>query len=297
MTAVSAPVLATILMVIAVAITGLQNCIIRLVADRGIHAFELVFFRNVFGFASAAVVAFWAERGIPRTRWVNRLSFACVLHVASMCAGFLGVALLPLNESSALGFALPLFVTIGAALFLGEKIRARRIAAVIAGFVGVLIILRPGMVPISFGAAAVLVSAAIGAGVTLLFKTFAGTERPTTLIFYQCLISSFLSLPMALWVWRTPDAWELALMAGTGILGTMSWVCFLRACAVVDASALQPLEFARLPFVAIFAYLMFGEVPDQWVWLGAAVIFSSTLYIAHREALAARRSARSGKAS
>jgi drug/metabolite transporter (DMT)-like permease len=81
------------------------------------------------------------------------------------------------------------------------------------------------------------------------------------------------------------------MMAANGILGTLGWITFLRACALTDASALMPFEFLRLPVVAVFAYLLFGELPDEWVWIGAAVIFSSTLYIAHREARIARKAA------
>ena len=79
------------------------------------------------------------------------------------------------------------------------------------------------------------------------------------------------------------------MVAALGALCTAGWLCFTCAFALADASAILPLEFTRLPFVAILAYIVFGEVPDQWVWLGAAVIFGSTLYIAHREHVAHRR--------
>jgi drug/metabolite transporter (DMT)-like permease len=89
-----------------------------------------------------------------------------------------------------------------------------------------------------------------------------------------------------------PDGFAVSMMVTNGILGTLGWITFLRACALTDASALMPYEFLRLPVVAFFAYILFGETPDEWVWLGAAVIFSSTLYIAHREAAVAREAAR-----
>jgi drug/metabolite transporter (DMT)-like permease len=83
----------------------------------------------------------------------------------------------------------------------------------------------------------------------------------------------------------------VAAMIANGVLGTLGWITFLRACMLTDASALMPFEFLRLPVVAVFAFLIFGEVPDRWVWIGAAVIFASTLYIAHREAVVARQAA------
>ena len=289
MPTVSAPIRASFLMLAAVFISALSNCLIRLIADQGIHAFEIVLFRNVFGLLSVAVIALWVDRALPRTRWMGRIGLSCVLHVGSMLTFILGLTLVPLNESAALSFAGPLFVTIGAALFLGETVRARRWSAVGAGFVGVLIILRPGIVPVGFGAAMILVSTMFGAAVTLMFKNFSAGERPLTLIFYQCLISTFLSAPFAAAVWITPDAYGFVILVLTGVLGTATWLAFLRACMLVDTSAIMPLEFAKLPIIALLAYLMFGETPDEWVWLGAAVIFASNLYIAHREAAIARR--------
>jgi drug/metabolite transporter (DMT)-like permease len=291
MPTVSAPVLATLLMLGGTSISGLQNCLMRLIADQGIDAFQITLFRNVFGLVSVAAIMLWSERRIPGTPWFWLIALSCILHVASMLAFILGLSHLPLNESAALSFAAPLFVTVGAALFLGERVRARRWSAVAAGFVGVLIILRPGVVPVSLGAALILLSCMAGAAVTLMFKNLAGHERPTTLIFYQCLIASAFSAPGAAWVWVTPDIPTFAALVSTGLIGTLGWLAFLRACKLVDASAIQPIEFVKLPSTAFFAYLMFGEVPDKWVWLGAAVIFSSTLYIAHREAVVARRRA------
>lgn len=113
-------------MLAAVFISALSNCLMRLIADQGIHAFEIVLFRNVFGLLSVAILALWTDRALPRTRWKARIGLSCIVHVASMLTFVLGLALVPMNESAALTFAGPLFVTIGAALFLGETVRARR---------------------------------------------------------------------------------------------------------------------------------------------------------------------------
>ncbi len=291
----SAPVHATLLMLAATTVSGFQNCLMRVIADHGIDAFQITLFRNLFGLISISAILLWTHRRIPRTHWFWPITLSCVLHVASMLAFIYGLSVLPLNESAALAFAAPLFVTIGAALFLGETVRARRWSAVAAGFVGVLIILRPGFIPISFGAMMILVSCMMGAAVTLMFKTFAGNERPQTLIFYQCLIATVLSAPGGAWVWVTPSLPIFLALAAIGLIGTFGWLCFLGACKLMDASAIQPIEFVKLPSVAFFAYFMFGETPDRWVWLGAAVIFSSTLYIAHREAVIARRRVAGGR--
>lgn len=288
----NASVVATFYALVTVLITGTQNITIRLAADDGAHSFQIVLFRNLFGLLSVVALILWTERRIPRTRYLGLIALACVAHVVSMFAGYFGIAVLPLNESAALGFAMPLFATVGAALFLGETVRARRWTAVILGFLGVLIILRPGMIPFELGAAGVLVSAMLGAVVTLMFKRFIGGEGAYTLILYQSLFSTLFAVPPAVMVWEAPGHLAVWMMIANGVLGTLGWITFLRACERADASALMPFEFLRLPVVAIFAYLIFAEVPDRWVWLGAAVIFSSTLYIAHREAVVAREAAR-----
>jgi drug/metabolite transporter (DMT)-like permease len=292
MPAVSAPVRAALMMLGAVTISGLQNCLMRLLADHGVHTFNIVLFRNVFGLISVVALLFWTGAALPRTRFLGQIALTCVLHVGAMLSFMVGLTYIPLNESAALSFAGPLFVTIGAALFLGETVRARRWSAIAAGFVGILVILRPGIVPVGFGAGMMVLSTMLGAAVTLMFKKFAGGEQPLALIFYQCLLSSLISLPMGVAVWTTPAPLDFLIMASTGVIGTLTWIGFLRACRLVDISAIMPIEFVKLPSVAVFAYLMFGELPDPWVWLGAAIIFGSTLYITHREALAHRAARR-----
>lgn len=284
--------LATVYALVTIGITGMQNITIRLAADHGASSFQIVLFRNAFGLASVVAIILWTERTMPRSRFLGPIALACVAHVLSTLSGYYGIAVLPLNESAALGFAMPLFATAGAALFLGETVRARRWSAIVAGFIGVLIILRPGIIPFDLGTAMVLVSAMLGAAVTLMFKHFIAGERATTLILYQSIFSTLISVPPAAVAWTMPGDFAIAMMAANGILGTLGWITFLRACALTDASALMPFEFLRLPVVAVFAYFLFDETPDRWVWLGAAVIFSSTLYITHREAVVAREAAR-----
>jgi len=286
---VNAALVATVYALITILITAAQNVTIRLAADDGAHAFVVVLFRNVFGLASVTAILWWTQRSLPRSRFVGAIALSCAAHVASMLSGYYGLAVLPLNEATALAFAMPLFATIGAALFLRERVDARRWGAVIAGFVGILIILRPGVIPFELGAAMVLLSAMLGAAITLLFKRFVASEAAMTLIIYQSFFAMLLSVPPSALVWELPTGFAAAMMIANGILGTLGWITFLRACAQADASALMQIEFLRLPVVAVFAFLLFGEVPDRWVWVGAAVICLSTLAIAHHEAAIARR--------
>lgn len=279
---------AALLMVAAAAVTSMQGLLIRVAADGGIHAFEIAFFRSFFGFVAMAVVVLATTRRVPRVTALRALGGSSLFHLMAMLSFFYGMAMMPLAESAALTFTAPLFGTLAAALFLGERVHARRWIAILVGFLGVLVVLRPGMVPVGIGPALVLFSTVAFAGVTVLVKRMTATEATTSVVFYQSLFVSVLTLPAALPVWTTPDPTMLAWLALIGALSTAGWLCFTRAFALADASALLPLEFTRLPFVALLGYLAFGEVPDVWVWVGAAVIFASGLAIAHRENAAAR---------
>jgi drug/metabolite transporter (DMT)-like permease len=181
-----------------------------------------------------------------------------------------------------------LFATVGAALVLHEIVRARRWSAVALGLVGVLIVLQPGTQAISPYAALVLLGALLGAATSLMIKRLTATEAVSTIVWYQALFATVLALPLCLLQWRTPDSTGWLLLLSIGALGTLSWLTMTRAFFLADASAVVPFEFLRLPFAALVAYLWFAEVPSAWTWIGGAVIFGATAYIAEREARLAR---------
>lgn len=283
---VSAPVHAALLMLLGAATVAAMNCTIRIVTEE-VHPFEAAFFRNLFGLI-VILPLLGGRLSVIRTRRLGRLSLMAAGHLLAMLSFFTAIVYLPLAEVTALSFTKPLFATVGAALILGEVVRARRWGAVVFGFAGVLIVLQPGIETFSPAAGLVLLSALSIAGVTLLIKTLTATESTATIVLYQSLFMTLFSLPLCLFVWQTPGLATWFLMALTGVLGTAGWLAFTRAFALADASAVLPFEFAKLPLTALIAYLLFAEVPTIWTWIGGAVIFGSTVYIAQREASAAR---------
>lgn len=289
MTAMSPALRAALLMTAATSVTAFQNTLIRLLSDSGIHPFEIAFFRSSFGFVAMAIVMLVRVRAWPRTTAIRSLGASSLFHLAAMLSFFYGLSLVPLADSAALTFTAPLFGTLAAAFFLGEKVHARRWVAITIGFVGVIIVVRPGVVPLSLGPGLVLFSTVAFAGVTVLVKRMAATESTMTVVFYQSLFMSFLTIPPAAMFWSMPSLPHFGLLVALGALSTIGWLCFTRAFALADASAILPLEFTRLPFVAVLGYLIFDEVPDIWVWVGAAIIFGSSLSIAHRENAAANK--------
>jgi drug/metabolite transporter (DMT)-like permease len=286
---------AALLMLLGSSVVAVQLSALRAVSA-SLHPFEIALFRNLIGFL---VILPFLGRIAPHTlrmRNPGGIALTSLGMLLAMILFFMAVTHIPLAEIMALSFTKPLFATLGAALLLGEAVRARRWTAVVAGFLGVVIVLRPGTQAISPYALLILASALCLAGVSILIKRLTATESATTIVFYQAVFMTAMSLPLAIWQWRTPTLAELPLLAIVGALGTVNWLCTTRAFALVDASVVMPFEFARLPLTAFAAFVLFGEVPTVWTWVGGAVIFGSTAYITHRElrATVARRAVTEG---
>ncbi len=254
-----------------------------------LHPLVVVFFRNFF--ALLIMLPWLARQGIGALR-TERLGLYLVrsgIGILGMTAGFWSLTLIPLAQATALSFTAPLFATAGAALVLGEVVRIRRWSAVIVGFLGTLVVVRPGFETLSPGALLSLGAALHIAISVLILKSLTRTERAETVVIYMVLLQTPLALLPALFVWQTPSAagflW-LFLLAGAGTLGHL---CFTRAYALAEVAQLQPFEFIRLPLVALLGFIVFAQVPTSWTWIGGAVIFAATAYITHREVKLAGR--------
>tara|TARA_B100000902_G_scaffold351004_1_gene360715 strand:- start:183 stop:890 length:708 start_codon:yes stop_codon:yes gene_type:complete len=209
-----------------------------------------------------------------------------LINVGGMFAGFTALTLIPLAQVTALSFTGPLFVTIGAVLFLGEVIRARRIAGIIVGFFGTIIILQPGFTEISFGAMMALASTLSIAMASLIVKKLTATETPEAIVTWMVVMQSPLALIPAIGVWQWPTLEAWIYLWAMALTATIAHLCFTRAFRLVDITALQPLEFIKLPFAVFLAWIVFAEWPGLWTWVGGTVIFASTVYITQREAKA-----------
>ena len=180
----------------------------------------------------------------------------------------------------------------GAALFLGEVIRARRISALAVGFVGTLVILKVWSFSASWLSSGVwiaILSSVLGASAAVSIKFLSRTESAEAIVFYMVLIMTPLSLLPALAVWSWPDGRGWCYLVLTGAFGTTAHIAMTRAYKLGDVSALTPINFVQLPIISVAAWLLFGEIPDHYTVLGALIVFSATAYIAHREMLLARR--------
>jgi len=252
---------------------------------------EVVFFRNSLAVILLLPLVWHAGLSSLRMKRPKLFIGRAAINAVGIFCGFTALTMIPLAENTALTFTSPIFVTIGAVIFLGEVIRFRRIVAIVVGFFGALVILRPGFTEISPGALLALGGALSIAMATLLVKTMTKSETSTAIVFWMVMMQTPITLIPASLVWEWPDAVSWAYLWSMAITGTLAHILFTRACALVEITSLQPLEFAKLPFSVVLAWLVFGEWPGIWVWVGGAIIFASTAYITRREA-AARRSSK-----
>ncbi len=263
--------------------------IVRIVST-DMHPAQTAFLRYAFGLVLMLPVLGRAILGGGlRLSGVRLHGLRGLVHGIGVLLWFVAIARIPLAEVTSLSFLAPVLTTVGAFLFLGETIRLRRIMAVLAGFLGAMIVLRPGVAVIDIGAVAMLISAPLFAMSTVLAKVVTRTDSAATTVAWLSLIVTLTLLIPALYVWRTPTWEELAWLALIAGLATVGHLCMTQAFKVAELTAIQPVNFLQLVWASLAGYYVFAEEPVIWVWIGGAVIVASATYIAHREALARRR--------
>ncbi|MBO9717703.1 MAG: DMT family transporter [Pseudoxanthomonas sp.] len=275
---------------------GLMAVAIRL-ASATLHTFEVAFFRNFFGLLAALPLLLRHGPGLLRTTQFPRYLFRCLVGICSMLAGFWAIGHLPLAQAVALSYSTPLFATIAAAALLGEQVRARRWAAVVLGFIGVLVVVHPGQADFSMGTLIALLAALLSSIVAIQIKQLSATEPADRIVIYTTLLWVPMSLVPAWGVWQWPQGIAWAWVVAAGVFGTGGHMLWTRALKLGEVSALTPISFMQLPVVVVFGWLLFGETLDRWTLAGALVILGANAYIAHREAVLARGAASAAASS
>jgi drug/metabolite transporter (DMT)-like permease len=197
-----------------------------------------------------------------------------VVHFAAVYGWFYAVASIPIATVFAIEFTSPIWTMLLASIFLGERITWPRVLAIVLGFAGVIVILRPGTDGIHPAALSAL-GAALGYAITyVMTKNLVATDRPLTILFWMNLIQLSLGLlpSTLLWVTPSPILWPWVL--AVGVAGLASHYCLTRALAHADASVVVPMDFLRLPLAAVVAWFLYNEAVEPIVFIGAAVIFA-----------------------
>ncbi len=270
---------------------GLMAVVIRL-ASKSLPTFEIAFFRNAFGLLALLPILLHGGASL-RTRQLPRYLLRSAIGIGSMLAGFWAIGHLPLSQAISLSYSTPLFVTIAAVIWLGEIVRKRRWAAVLMGFIGVLIIVQPWSSAFTVGSLIAVLAAVLSAVVAIQIKQLSRIDAADTIVFYTYAFWVPLSLLPALFVWQWPHGIVWVWLICTGLFGTGGQLLWTRALRLGEVSALTPISFMQLPVVAIAGYLLFDEKISRWTVLGAAIIFAANAYIAHREVQLARSAATS----
>lgn len=261
-------------------------------ASHGFSAIEITFWRALFGLVFMTPWLFRTRLiGLRPTRPRLHL-LRNVVHLAGIIMWYYAVSRINLTEGIALQFTVPLFTITLAVLFLRERVDGQRWAATIVGFSGVLIILRPGLVEISSVALVVLLSAALYAGSNTCTKVIGRTDSSDLVVFYMNLMHLPMALVLALITgWSIPGWADLPWLAGVAASATVAHYCLAQAFREADASVVMPIDFLKLPWITVMAFLAFDERPETWAWAGGAVIFGATYYIVRREAKSSRAGA------
>lgn len=285
------PLVCAFWMIVSCALLAGLAAIGRYVTTSGMPPFQVVFLRVLFALFTLMPLFLLHGRSFVRTDQWKVYGIRAVTGSIAMLTWFSALSLISVGDVTAISFLAPLFATVGAALFLGEVVRVRRWAATLIGFSGALIILRPGFAELSLGSW-LAVASAVAMGVSSVFiKRLADGDHPDKVVFLSSCLQAPLTLVPALLVWQWPEPGLWPWLIAMGPVATLGHVALTRAFAAADASFTMTFDFARLPFAVLFGYAVFGEIIDLWTWIGAAIIFSASLFIVHREAQLKKRTA------
>ena len=258
--------------------------VIRLLSTE-FGVFQLVFLRSIIGVF--LMMPWLISGGIRQIRTPQPVTYAwrSALNYGGMVLLISGLSTMPLQDVTGLMFTTPLFTVLFVALFLREHVGPRRAMALLVGFVGAMIIIRPGFHELSWAALGVLCTSSAYAVVNVSTKTLARTDSSNTIVFYDFLLLSLLGVVPAIIYWNDVRLEYLAWVAVMGVFSSLARQGVIRALAVGEASVVMPFNFLKLPFTVCIGFVWFAENPDLWTGIGAAVIFASTYYIGRREAV------------
>ena len=249
-----------------------------------LHPIIICFWRCLMGLM--LITPFIARNNFKALQTSNmRLQiFRAAINILSMICWFSAIGMMHFEKATALGFTTPLFTTILAIIVLGEVIRFHRTAALILGFIGILIIIRPGYIPFEFGIFLMLIASLSFSFVLIFVKKLSATDSSLTIIFYHLLYMTPAFFILALFYWENINLNQLLVFIFMGASGLLSHWCLAQAFKLSDTTFVMPLQFTKLIWASLIGLFIFSEKPDIWTWVGGIIIFISVVYITYREA-------------
>ena len=271
-----------VLMCLSTVAFAIMHGLVRFVSEV-LPPFQIAFFRNIFGLAFLFPLLMRSRFAVLRTKQIGLHALRGVINIAAMLMFFTALSISPLAKITALSFTAPIFMAVLAVLILRERFRIYRWSAILIGFFGMLIILRPGLATIDTGALLVTASAALWAVAMIIIKIQSRTESSLTIVAYMGIFLGVFSIVPALWVWQPFGLQTLGWMVLIGLSGTIAQMALSQSLKETDPTAILPFDFLKLIWTAIIGAWFFAEIPDVYTWTGAAVIFLSGLFIVLRE--------------
>jgi S-adenosylmethionine uptake transporter len=265
---------------------SLMSACVRLISPE-LHASVIVTLRN---FLTLMLLVPWlCYRGsaILKTERLGAHAWRGVIGGVGMLTWTYALTIMPLTHATALSFTAPLFVTLFAIVFLKEKSSALRWAALMVGFAGVLVILRPSAEGFDWNALIVITATASWALTSIFVKSLSATEPPLRMVFYMNLFMLLMALPIGAAHWQMPSTYAWGVLTFMGICSILMHFSMARAYSLAPVGTLMPFDFTRLIITAILAYWLFGETSDGWTWVGAAIIIASAVFMARKDVKAA----------
>ncbi len=253
-----------------------------------LHPIIICFYRCLMGLI--IITPFVAINNFQALKTDNmRLQiFRALINIISMICWFSAIGMMHFEKATALGFTTPLFTTVLAVILLGEVIRFHRTTALFLGFIGILIIVRPGYLPFEFGTLLMLIASFSFSFVLIFVKKLSATDSSLTIIFYHLLYMTPAFFILSLFYWENISLNQLIVFSLMGASGLLSHWCLAQAFKLSDTTFVMPLQFTKLIWASLIGLLFFAEQPDIWTWVGGLIIFISVVYITYREAFKKR---------
>ena len=267
---------------------ALLNTLVKYLSEE-YHLSQIIFFRSLF--AVLLILPFILKSGIKslKTKSLKLQLIRCSLAVLAMYLWFYSISKIPLAEATAINFTAPIFGAIFAIFLLKEKIKYRRVIAIFISLIGALIIIRPGLIHFNIYIFITLVASILMGMASVYIKKITLIDHPNAVVFYMPMVLTLVSFFPCVIFWTKPTVFSLILLTSTGLTAFLAHVCITKAFSKSDATFVLVFDYLRLPFTAVLAFILFGEVTSFWVWVGGLIIFLSSIYVAYRETKTSKR--------
>tara|TARA_Y100000590_G_scaffold373393_1_gene437065 strand:- start:14081 stop:14983 length:903 start_codon:yes stop_codon:yes gene_type:complete len=248
-----------------------------------LNTFMICFFRCLLGLIIISPFILRNNFVCLKSKNIKKQFYRSMINIISMICWFSALGIMQFEKATALGFTTPLFTTILAVIMLNEVIRFHRTAALFIGLIGILIIIRPGYIPIEYGTLLMLIASLSFSFVQIFVKQLSSIDSNLTIIFYHLVFMTPVFFVISLFFWEQITYYQFFIFAVMGAAGLLSHWCMNQSLKMSDTTFVMPLQFTKLIWASLIGMFIFSENPDLWTWFGAIIIFISVIYITYRE--------------